>query len=77
MNVTALVGIIVSLVITPSIVFGFIFLSKRAKYRVEELRFKKEILELEIKKDEMRIYTMHEENKKLDRIINRELEKLE
>jgi len=61
----------------PAIVFGFILLSKRSKYRVEELRYKKEILELEVKKDEMHIYTMHEENKKLDRIINRELDKLE
>lgn len=61
----------------PSIVFGFILLAKRAKYRVEELRYKKEILELEVKKEEMHIYTMHEENRKLDRIINRELDKLE
>ncbi len=76
MDVTEIAGMFLALVLTPSIVFGFILLAKRGKYRVEELRYKKEILELEVKKEELRLYNMHEENKKLDNLINRELEKL-
>jgi len=38
--------------------------------RLKELELKKEILELEIKKQEGNIKLLEEENKKMDRLIN-------
>ncbi len=53
----------------PAIVFGFILLAKRGRNQVEMLRYKKEILELELRKEEYRAQSLREENRKLDRII--------
>jgi len=71
-----IVAILSVFVFAPSVVFGFIYVSKRSKLRVEELRLQKEMLELEVKKKELSIYELHEENRKLDHIINDEIRKL-
>lgn len=60
----------------PSLIFGFIYLSKRAKYRVEELRIQKEMLALDVRKKELAIYEMQEESKRLDRVLDEEIRKL-
>jgi len=62
-------GMIMGLFVAPAITFGFILLIKKQKSDVEKLRYKKEILELEIKKEEAHIKLIQEENKKYDRII--------
>jgi len=43
---------------------------KIKKDKIEELKLQKEIMELEIKKQEDKIKLLEEENKKLDRVIN-------
>jgi energy-converting hydrogenase Eha subunit H len=53
----------------PAIVFGFIYFSKRSGRQVEMLKYKKEILELEVEKEELRIKALAEENRKYDRLI--------
>jgi len=62
-------GMIMGLFVAPAITFGFILLIKKQKNDVEKLRYKKEILELEIRKEEAHIKLIQEENKKYDRII--------
>jgi len=68
---------IVSLFIfMPSLVFGFIYMSKKAKYRVEELRIQRELLALEVRKKELAIFEMQEESKRLDRMLDDEIRQL-
>ena len=69
MNWTAIVSVISVFGLAPMMVLGFIFLSKRQKYRIEELRFKKEILELELEREAYKIRLLEEENKKYDYFI--------
>ena len=63
-------AITMSLFVAPLITFGFIGFMKKQKIDVEKLKYKKEILELEIKKQESDILFLQEENKKYDRIID-------
>jgi hypothetical protein len=53
----------------PIIVGTFIYLVVNGKRKIDLFRLKKEILELEIKKDETHINLIKEENKRLDMII--------
>ena len=64
-----IIAIISIFIIAPSIVFGFILLSKKEKNRIEVLKYQKEIIELEIRKDELKMKLLEEENRKYDRII--------
>jgi cell division protein FtsB len=66
----AIVGTISSLIILPGIIFLFVYHSKKQKLEVEKLKYQKEILELEIEKENTKIKSLEEENKKLDKIIN-------
>lgn len=61
----------------PSLVMITIYRSKSRRYQVDELRLQKEILELEVKKKELLIYEMHEENKKLDQLLADEIHSIE
>jgi hypothetical protein len=65
-TITAILSIFV---ILPGIIFSFVYHAKRQKMDVEKLKYQKEILELEIKKENMKIKLLEEENKKLDKII--------
>jgi len=58
-----------SLLVAPGLTFGFILLLKKIKADVEIIKTKKEILELEIKKEEIHLKAILEENKKYDRLI--------
>jgi hypothetical protein len=51
------------------IVFGFIYLSKPDRLRLEELRIKKEMLELEVEKEKAHTSLLEAESAKYDRII--------
>ena len=62
-------GMIMSLLVAPGITFGFILLLKKIKADVEITKTKKEILELEIKKEEIHLKMIQEENRKYDRLI--------
>ncbi|MDR1837035.1 MAG: hypothetical protein LBQ89_05190 [Treponema sp.] len=44
---------------------------KAQKYEIEKMKLQKEILELELEKQNSKIKLLEEENKNLDRLINR------
>jgi len=62
-------GMLMSLLVAPGLTFKFILLLKKIKADVEIIKTKKEILELEIKKEEIHLTTIQEENRKLDKLI--------
>ena len=63
------VGMFLSLVVAPVLTFGFILLLKKIKADVEKMKIKKEIIELELRKDELKYKLLLEENRKYDQII--------
>jgi hypothetical protein len=66
-------GMLMSLFVAPLLTYGFILLMKRNKCEVEKLKYKKEILELEIRKDLVHLQLIAEENKKYDRLLESEI----
>jgi hypothetical protein len=70
MDIVPIVSILSVFVIAPAIVFSFIYLTKQSRHRVEELRYRKEILELEIEKEEAHARLLEAENAKYDRLIS-------
>ena len=63
-------GMIMSFIVAPALTFGFILLNRKIKSDIEKLKYKKEILELEIQKEEMHIRLIESENRNLDRLID-------
>lgn len=70
MEVIPIVSVLSVFVFAPAIVFSFIYLSKKRKLAVEELRYKRDIMALELEKDRARLQLIEAENKKYDRIID-------
>jgi Na+-translocating ferredoxin:NAD+ oxidoreductase RnfG subunit len=66
----AIVAILSLFVITPGIVFLFTYKNQKSKIELKKLEQQKEILKLEIEKQNNHIKLLEEENKKYDRIIN-------
>jgi hypothetical protein len=71
-DITGIIAIISTLVIAPAIIFGFIYKVSKNKQDIRKLQYQKEILELEIKKQNNQIKLFEEENRKYDKIINGE-----
>jgi len=69
MDVTAIVAIISVFGIAPAILFSFIYKIKKDKHELKKMQYQKEILELEVEKQNNQIKLLEEENKKLDHII--------
>jgi len=67
--VTGIVAIISTLVIAPAILFSFIYKVTKDKHELKKLQYQKEILELEVEKQNNQIKLLEEENRKLDKII--------
>ena len=55
----------------PIIALVLVYKQKGEKNRIRELELQKEILELEITKQDKAIALLEEENKKYDRLINK------
>jgi len=68
-TIIPIISVLSVFVFAPAIVFGFIFLSRKSKLRVEEIRYKRDIMALEIEKDRVHLQMIEAENKKYDRII--------
>jgi Na+-translocating ferredoxin:NAD+ oxidoreductase RnfG subunit len=66
----AIVAILSLFVIAPGIVFLFVYKNQKNKIELKKLEQQKEILKLEIEKQNNHIKLLEEENKKYDRIIN-------
>ena len=69
MEITGIVAIISTLVIAPAILFSFVYKITKNKNELKKMQYQKEILELEVEKQNNQIKILEEENKKLDRII--------
>jgi hypothetical protein len=69
MEVVPIVSVLSLFVIAPAIVFTFIYMSKKSKLNVEEMRYKRDMMALELEKDRLRLQLMEAENAKYDRII--------
>lgn len=71
MNLTAIIiSSVFSLFIgAPMVVFSFILLHKRSQKYIEEMKYKKQILELELEKEKIHFKMIEAENLKYDRII--------
>ncbi|MDR2150498.1 MAG: hypothetical protein LBO67_06725 [Spirochaetaceae bacterium] len=72
MEITGIIAIISTLVAAPAIVFSFIYKVAKNKQELKRLQYQKEILELEINKQNNQIKLLEEENKKYDKIINQQ-----
>lgn len=68
-------GMIMSLLVAPALTFGFIALMRHIKADVEKLKYRKEILELEIRKEELHLTALIEENRKADRLLGSDIHK--
>lgn len=64
---------LMSLFVAPALTFGFIVAMKKLKADVEKLKYRKEILELEIKKEEMHVRLIEAENRKYDKMIESDM----
>lgn len=62
-------GIVFSLFVAPSLVFGFILFLRKGKHDVEKVRLQKEMKEIEMRKEEIHLRALIEENRKYDRLI--------
>jgi hypothetical protein len=71
MGVLALLCIFIA---APLIVFGFVYLNKRSTNQVKALQLKKEMLELEVEKEELHMKALAEENRKYDRVLGGTIE---
>lgn len=69
MNSTAIFSVFCVFIAAPAIIFTFIHLNRRSRLEVDKLRYRKEILELEIAKEEAHTRSLIEENRKYDRLI--------
>ena len=69
MEITAIIAIISTLVVAPGILFSFIYKITKDKHELKKMQYQKEILELEVEKQNNQIKILEEENKKLDQII--------
>lgn len=71
-GIIAIVTIVTMFGVLPALILRFI--SKNSKHKremgIEALKYQKEILELEVQKQNNQIKLLEEENKKLDTIIN-------
>jgi len=53
----------------PSVVFTFIYMVKKGRNELEALRIRKDMLQLEVERERLRVAALAEENRKYDRVI--------
>jgi hypothetical protein len=70
MDITGIIAIVSTLIVAPAIVFSFIYKVTKNKQEIIKLKYQKDILELELKKQNNQIKLLEEENNKYDKIIN-------
>ncbi len=62
-------GMLMGCVVAPGIVFIFVYHLRKNKNEVQKFLYQKEILELELKKEELRVKAISEENKQYDSLL--------
>jgi len=73
MDLNMIISLALFLIGLPSVLSIFAYKNKKNKYEIEKKKYEKEILELEIEKEKIKLKTLVEENKKLDKIINKNI----
>jgi len=68
-EIIGIVAIISVFGIAPAILFSFLYKTTKDKHELKKMQYQKEILELEVEKQNNQIKLLEEENKKLDRVI--------
>lgn len=69
MDIAGIIAILSALIGVPLIVFGFVLFNLKNKRSIEKIRLQKEILELELQKEQIRLKMLEAENIKYDRLI--------
>ena len=69
-TITGIVAVSALFIVLPAIIFAFSYKVKKNKHEIEKLKYQKEILELEVQKDAVKIQLLEQENKNLDKIID-------
>lgn len=69
-EIIGLISVVCLFVVLPGIIFGFRYLGKKKAAELELGRQRKEILELEVRKEELHLQALLEEGRKYDRIID-------
>jgi len=67
-----ILGIVFSLFIAPCLVFGFVLMIRKGKNDVRKMELQKEMRELEVRKEELHLQALIQENRKYDRLIESE-----
>ena len=70
-------GMLMFFFVAPVLTFSFIGYTKKIKADVEKKRYEKEILELEIRREEIHLKMIEEENRKYDKLLGSNIEKEE
>jgi len=70
MNWIAIISVLCVFIGAPMIVFGFIYFSRKGKREVEMLKYRRDIMALELEKEEVRLKLIEAENRKYDRLID-------
>jgi cell shape-determining protein MreC len=65
-----IVAILSIFVVLPGIIFTYAYKNRKNKMELKKIEYRKEILQMEMEKDDRKIKLLEEENKKLDKIIN-------
>jgi hypothetical protein len=69
MNATAIISVICVFGLAPGIVFSFIYFMRKSRNKLDELRYHRDILELELEKERLHVKAVEAENARLDRLI--------
>jgi hypothetical protein len=69
MDFTGIICSTIVFVFSPIVVFTFIYFNIEGRRDIERRKLAKEMLELEIKKEELHLHLIEAENEKLDHMI--------
>ena len=70
MDVLPIIAVLSLFIGAPAIAFSFILKAKRSDNEVKKLQYQREMLELELKKEELQLRRLEAESKQYDRLIN-------
>lgn len=72
MNIAGIISILCCFIFSPMIVFIFIYFNKEGKRDIERRKIAKEMLEMEIMKEQLHLQALQAENEKLSYLIEKD-----
>jgi hypothetical protein len=70
LGINELLALVAFLIGLPGIISFLSYKNRKNKIELDKIKYQKEILELEIEKEKIKLKSLEEENKKMDKIIN-------